>query len=314
MTAMSSRSSFSLFLLLALLCQACGTQEKTVMESSSQPKSTESRPFDLQGHRGCRGLRPENTIDAFLHAMSLGVNTLELDVCLSADGQVVVTHEPWMSNEICSRENGDSGKRFHFGELTYEQIREWDCGSTQHHRYPEQVNAPAVKPLLTEVIAAAEAEAARTGQQIAYNIEIKARKSWDGKEQPAPEISVPTVLNVIREAGVLERSTLQSFDYRVLRLVREQEPELTIAQLVDLQVLFETELQKLGFHPDIYSPNYRQVTATLVRKAHAANIKVIPWTVNDEVAMRRMVHAGVDGLITDYPDRAIALLEEMGVR
>ncbi|MBI1193236.1 MAG: glycerophosphodiester phosphodiesterase [Bacteroidetes bacterium] len=286
--------------------------------------SPESIAFEIQGHRGCRGLMPENTLPAFLHAMELGITVLELDVVISADGQVVVSHEPWINPEICrigsgpvaqeptgatelQAEDSERGKALHFGVLTYADIVRYDCGSQPHPRFPGQKTQPTVKPLLRDLLLQTEARARETGQPVAYNIELKSRPEWDGLEQPGPETALPLLLAVMKESGVWTRWHLQSFDYRVLRLARALEPSLPLVQLVEENPVMALELKRLGFEPAVYSPWFKLVTPAMVKSAHKRGIRVIPWTVNEPADMLRMREMGVDGLITDYPDRALAL-------
>ena len=287
--------------------------------------------MEIQGHRGCRGLMPENTWPAFRHAMDLGVDVLEMDACITADGLVVVSHEPWMNRDLCrpsaegerndSPEPGkappgnlapanavdEASEQLHFGRMTYAQIAAWDCGSLGNPRFPEQFKQIATKPRLDSLLAACEAYAALRGRTIGYNIELKARPAWDGVQQPPPEEALPLLLAVIQEAGVWERTHLQSFDYRVLRLAHEHAPDLPVVQLVEANPAWPLEWAALGFTPDVYSPWHPLVNRALVRAAHKKGIRVIPWTVNETADMERLRKMGVDGLITDYPDRAIKL-------
>ena len=269
--------------------------------------------FDVQGHRGARGLRPENTIPAFRHALELGVPTLELDVVISADGEVVVSHEPWMSHVICRQPDGSpiaetDERRHNLFEMTYDEIAAYDCGSTAHPRFPEQVNQPAVKPLLREVVKMAEAFVrANDRGPVFYNVETKIRPKWEGTFVPGPERFADLVAEVLTETGVVRRSTIQSFDPRTLIVAHHREVPARLALLVSEggDRGMEQNLKMLPFTPDVYSPDYTLVDADLLDDAHDRGMLVIPWTVNDPSDMRRLVDLGVDGLITDYPDRGL---------
>ena len=296
---------YSVFLLSLFSCSRTNPPSKS---PAPVPALTE-----IQGHRGCRGLMTENTIPAFLHAMDLGVTVLELDVCISADDQVVVSHEPWISAEICRPGAGadvpglDQQKQPHFGQLTYAQISGYDCGGRGNERFPQQQQLAAGKPLLRDVLEFTSTKAGLLGQSVYYNIEIKSRPEWDGKEQPGPEKALALFLAEIDLAGVADRCSLQSFDYRALRLAHAQRPEIPLVQLVEENPVMSIELKRLGFNPAVYSPWFKLVTPGLVKAAHKKGIRVIPWTVNEPSDMLRMMEMGVDGLITDYPDRALSL-------
>lgn len=147
----------------------------------------QNNSFDLQGHRGARGLAPENTIPSMLKALEFGVTTLELDVVITKDLKVVLSHEPWMSHEICNNEEGgemsaEEGKVNMIFQMTYAEIKQFDCGSKQHHRFPEQQNQTAIKPLLKDVVAATE--------------------TWCNKnQQPLPEFNIETKCTPAGEIG-----------------------------------------------------------------------------------------------------------------
>lgn len=282
--------------------------------------------FDLQGHRGARGLLPENTLLGFLHALELGVTTLELDTVVSADGEVVVSHEPWMSAEICSHPDGvpvTAAEQLDVNlfRMPYAEIAAYDCGRRGHWRFPRQVAVPARKPLLREVFALAEAyTAARRLPPVHYNVETKSRPDWDGERTPPPEVFVEALWREVEAAGVAERFTLQSFDVRTLQVARARGLPIRLALLVepgprgveappDPLAQLEAGLEALGFVPDVYSPYYELVTPEVVARCRALGMTVVPWTVNDPDEMRRLIGLGVDGLITDYPDVGRAVLD-----
>lgn len=274
----------------------------------------EEGKIDVQGHRGARGLKPENTIGGFIEALEQGVSTLELDVVVSGDQLVVVSHEPWMSHQICldaegraiSREEARSHKLY---KMDYDRIAEYDCGSLGNRKFPAQEKIKSSKPLLTNVIESVEAHITANGlERVAYNIEIKSKEEWDGKLTPSPAEFAQLVYDVIMEAGVLDRSCIQSFDPRSLRAIRELNPELTTALLVNSMDGLQEQIDELGFTPDIYSPYHALVDEKLVKEVHELGMKIIPWTVNEKADMEKLVEKGVNGIITDYPNRAAFLL------
>ena len=277
--------------------------------------------FDLQGHRGARGLLPENTIPGFEKALAFGVVTLEMDGVISADRQVVVSHDLHFSAALCTKPDGAPVTEAEEASLRlfampYAEIARYDCGRRGHPRFPRQEAQPAVKPLLRDVIAAAEACASAAGRPAPfYNIETKSQPAGDGVLHPAPEAFVRLVLGVVTEAGVARRTIVQSFDPRTLRAARRlaeegAAPPVRLALLVAEQrsTGLAADLAALGFMPDIYSPDYRLVDAALVEKAHTRRVQVIPWTVNEADDLRRLKKIDVDGLITDYPDLAQQVL------
>jgi len=272
--------------------------------------------FDLQGHRGARGLAPENTVPAFRKALELGVTTLELDVVISKDGDVVVSHEPWMSHVICTAPDGTlveegTEAEHNLFAMSYEDIAAYDCGSRPHPRFPEQVLHSAKKPLLRDVIQMAETYATEhRSEPLFYNIETKIRPKWEGTFTPGPEAFADAVLDVVRRENIASRTTLQSFDPRTLivahaRQMESGEVPVRLALLVSESMNngVDGNLEMLPFTPDIYSPDHALVDPDLIAAARDRGMKVIPWTVNDTADMKRLVDLGVDGLITDYPNR-----------
>ena len=263
--------------------------------------------FDIEGHRGARGLYPENTIAGFIEALKLGVNTLEMDVVISKDGQVVLSHDPTINCEICDYCGDGKEKRIY--QLDYNTIKTIDCGSKGNSKFPEQKKMYAVKPRLTDVIDSVEAYIKRNNlTPVYYNIETKSTPAGDGTEHPAPDVFAKMLYDVLKQKGILNRSIVQSFDPRTLQAIKKTDATVTTALLVFNADGFTKNIKRLGFTPAIYSPNYLLVNSKLVKACHAKGIKIIPWTVNDEDKMKKMKELGVDGIISDYPDRAIKVL------
>lgn len=302
---------WSLACLVLLL--ACGP--------SGEKSTTMKLPvtFDWQGHRGARGLLPENSIPAFRKALEYPfVRTLELDVAVSADSQIVVSHEPWMNPAICRGPEGEvltEDEKINLHQLDYATIRQYDCGSWGHERFPEQEATAVYKPLLREVIESADAYAKELGRELPrYNIEIKSEPDYDGVFAPPPAEFVALVRQEIVRTGIRDRATVQSFDPRIIRELNRQDPDLVIAYLDEYPGGLDQKLNELGFDPSIYSPYYQTLSANIVRQCHDRGMRVIPWTVNDTAAMRGMIEIGVDGIITDYPDRAARLYADPNTR
>jgi glycerophosphoryl diester phosphodiesterase len=266
--------------------------------------------FDVQGHRGARGLMPENTIPAFLLALDSGVTTLELDIVVTKDKQLVVSHEPWVSGSICLDTAGNviptkEEKKFNIYQLTYEELRQFDCGSKPNKDFPRQQKMKISKPLLRDVFAAIENRIkSYASYEVDYNIEIKSFPEGDKKFHPTIEEYSDLVYNLVDEYIPLERLVIQSFDFRVLKYWHKKYPQIRLAALVENMKSIDANIQDLGFKPSIYSPHFKLLSREKVQHLHQQKIRVIPWTVNEVSEMLSLKGMGVDGFITDYPDRA----------
>jgi glycerophosphoryl diester phosphodiesterase len=266
--------------------------------------------FDVQGHRGARGLMPENTIPAFLLALDSGVTTLELDLAITKDRQVVVSHEPWMSAAICLDATGNpikekEEKKHNIFQMTYEQVKQYDCGSKGNERFPEQVKMKTEKPLLRDAFLTIEKYIKdKTKYEVDYNIEIKTLPVGDNKFHPKPAEFSELVFNLIDQYLPWERVVIQSFDFRVLKYWHEKHPEVRLAALVENLNTVDENVKELGFRPSIYSPDYKLLSKSEIKYMHSLGMRVIPWTVNDQKEMEELKSWGVDGLITDYPNLA----------
>lgn len=276
----------------------------------------EKMQIDIQGHRGCRGLMPENSISGFLHALSLGVNTLELDVIISADSEVVISHEAWLNHEICSDLNGerivaDREKDYNLFAMSYAEIERYDCGMQVHPRFPHQKKMAVKKPLLRELFSAVETEIAENNlPQVRYNIEIKSTLADEGIYHPQVDVFCELVVGIIKEAQLMQRVQLQSFDFRVLNYLHQNHPEIPLAVLIEESGSPDEYLKQLGFVPEVFSPYYKLVDAQLIDFCKKHQMYLIPWTVNEVDDIERLLHLGVHGIISDYPDRVIEVLKK----
>jgi glycerophosphoryl diester phosphodiesterase len=266
--------------------------------------------FDIEGHRGCRGLMPENTIPAMMKALELGVTTLEMDAVITKDKQVILSHEPFFNHEITTGPDGkyvteQDERSLNIYHMTYAQTQAYDVGLKPHPRFPNQRRLKATKPLLREVIDNVEAyQKLKGAHPVFYNIETKSNPGTDNNYHPAPEEFVNTLMKVINAEKISDRVIIQSFDFRTLQVLHKKYPTIKTAALIEDfdNRSFEEHLKALGFVPTIYSPAYSLVTKELVEKCHQQYIKVVPWTVNDKAAIAQLKTTGVDGVITDYPD------------
>ncbi|HEY4149349.1 MAG TPA: glycerophosphodiester phosphodiesterase [Chitinophagaceae bacterium] len=266
--------------------------------------------FDKEGHRGARGLMPENTIPAMLKGMDMGVTTLEMDAVITKDRKVILSHEPFFNHEITTKPDGSfipekDEKEYNIYHMTFDETQQYDVGLKSHPRFPDQQRLAATKPLLSEVIANADAYAALKHIPLPfYNIETKSQAATDGLYHPAPQEFVDLLMGVVKGRNVEGRVIIQSFDPRTLQIVHRQYPSVKTALLIedfDKRTL-QQQLKELGFTPTIYSPAYSLVTPALLAWCHHKKMKVIPWTVDDKKEIQRLKELGVDGIITDYPN------------
>lgn len=271
------------------------------------------KTIDIQGHRGCRGLLPENTIPAFTYALDLGVNTLELDVVVTKDKVVVVSHEPFLNHEICRTLSGNKiaeaeEKSYNIYELDFAELIQYDCGLEPHSKFPEQKNIPVSKPSLQEMIEASEKRANETNRAAPlYNIEIKRTKEGDLRYHPDFKEFTDLTMDVISKNNIASRTTVQCFDLEVLQYLKSAYPDQAQVFLVANKKSPMENMEELGHVPQVYSPYYLLVDEDLVEFCKQKKMKLIPWTVNEVVDMKKMIALGVDGIITDYPDRLIKL-------
>lgn len=272
-----------------------------------------AQTLDIQGHRGARGLMPENTIPAFLRALDEGVTTLELDVVITSDNQVVVSHETYMSAGICTKPDGKAvepseSQGFNIYRMTYAEVSAFDCGSRGNSRFPQQQRMKTVKPLLTEMIDAVEEYIAKNKlAPVNYNVELKSSPSRDGVYHPEVKDFADIVQHTIKGKLPLDRYTIQCFDFRVLQYFHQTYPEVALIALVENGRGVKANIADLGFIPEVYSPYYKLLSKKDIDYCHAQGMLVVPWTVNSLKEMKKMVKKGVDGIITDYPDRARGL-------
>jgi glycerophosphoryl diester phosphodiesterase len=297
-------------------------------------------PFDLEGHRGTRGLRPENTLPAFAKALEIGVDTLELDTNVTRDDVVVVMHDTRLNPDVARGPDGQwlaaRGPAVH--ELTYAELSRYDVGrlkpGTRYAAaFPDQVAVDGTHaPRLADVFALVRAAGDR---KVRFNIETKI-SPLAPTEAPPPEEFARRLVREIRDAGMASRSTIQSFDWRTLAVVQRIAPEIPTVYLSSQQKWGDTvctgeakgtpaidpaacgdspwtagvQLRREGSVArmvkaaggKIWSPYYQDVDAAKLKEAHGMGISVVVWTVNDPAEMKRMVELGVDGLITDRPD------------
>lgn len=310
------RISIVFGLLFLVSCSSVKPFTCTWMNPSdySYDSLTMQTTFDKQGHRGCRGLMPENTIPAMLHALDLNVTTLELDVVITKDKQVVLSHEPFFNHEISTAKYGTyaaspiteaNEKSFNIFQMTYEDTKRFDVGLKPHPRFPQQKKIAAQKPLLRDLFdSVAVYLQSHNRPQPYFNIETKCLPATDGIFHPKPDEFVELLMAVIKEKKMEQWVIIQSFDFRTLQYLHQHYPSIKTAMLIedDDHRGIEKQIEALGFVPTIYSPHYSLANKELIIYCHQRNIKVIPWTVNTKEEIEQLKKLGVDGIISDYPD------------
>lgn len=283
----------------------------TIYACGGQKVNTSKNKIEVQGHRGDRGNFPENSIPAFLSAVKKGVEVLELDVVISKDKKVVVSHEAFMSSHYMSDFEGkpilkQKEKSYNLYEMIYDSIRTFDGGSRGNSNFPMQQKQKTYKPLLSEVIDTIEQYIAKNNvKPVCYNIEIKSEKADYGKRQPHPEIFAEMVMEIINEKGIEKKINIQSFDPTVLNIMHKKYPKIKLAYLVGEGDIAKN-LSLLDFKPEIYSPHYKLLNKRVVDSLRLLKMKIIPWTVNDDTAINSMIELQVDAIITDYPEKVLS--------
>lgn len=266
--------------------------------------------FDAEGHRGCRGLMPENTVPAMLKALGLGVTTLEMDASISKDKKVFLSHEPFFNHEITTLPDGslikeEKERTYNMYTMDYDSIATYDIGMKPHPRFAQQKKMKAVKPLLADVFDAVKEDMKTRRRPFPFfNIETKTMPETDGIYHPGPEEFVDLLMAVIKEKDMEEQVIIQSFDFRTLIYLHKKYPAMKTAMLVEAtdKRSFRKQLDDLGFAPTIYSPAFEIVTKNLINESHEKNIRIVPWTVNDKKKIEELKGWGVDGIISDYPN------------
>lgn len=312
-----TRTIRTLVLGAVVVSTGCGNEtnsDETPTPMLTIPEEAAPPGLEIQGHRGARGLLPENTVPGFVIAIREGADVLEMDLCISADGQVMVSHEPWMSHEMCIRPDGSDiaeseARSLNLHAMTAEEIAAFDCGSKGHPRFPDQRALPIHKPTLAEVVEVVETVPMLIeGRRIRYNLEIKHAEAYeDNGLCPNASDFAHAVISEVQRLGIADRTCIQSFSAAAMEAVHLEAPEMTTAWLIESEGAVEDQLARLSFKPDIYSPNWKLLTAADVGTLQDMGMRVIPWTVNEIEDLESVMALGVDGIITDYPDRLVAL-------
>ncbi|MGH2622290.1 MAG: glycerophosphodiester phosphodiesterase family protein, partial [Sphingobacterium sp.] len=267
---------------------------------------------DKESHRGGRGVMPENTISAMLYSLSLvGITTLEMDVKVTKDRKLVLSHDDYLNPWFTQHPNGgdlheEEKMEFPIMQMTYSELKKFDVGRKKHHLFPRQRKLRASIPLLEDVIDSVQQVIKEKGKpQVFYNIETKSSPQGDHQLNPVPEEFVNLLMEVIERKGITPFVIIQSADVRTLQVLRKKYPNVRTSYLVGArrkEFSLEDNLEVLGFKPTIYSPNYKYITAADIQKCHEMGMKVVVWTPNTKKEMIALKAMGVDGIITDFPE------------
>jgi glycerophosphoryl diester phosphodiesterase len=293
--------------------------------------------FELQGHRGARGLKPENTMPSFEAALDVGVTSIETDVHLTRDGVPVLFHDEKITPRLCRLRRGqtspDPATEPLVSSLTLTELRGYLADrNPDRKRFPTQDRAvtrkarwfglqhalyPYTPPALEDLFRFVS-QCASTADRVLFDLELKRIPYYpqtvgDQFDGEAPGLLEQRVVEVVRAAKVVSRTRVRSFDHRSVRAVKQIAPELSAAVLVAETVPVDPGALARSAGADTYCPDYRFLDAAQVRACHTAGVRVLPWTVNDEADWVRLLDWGVDGITTDYPDRLVELLRRRGI-
>ena len=239
------------------------------------------------------------------------MRTIELDLAVTRDSVLVVSHEPHFNATICGLRDVPYDEKTSIFSLSVAEVQSVDCGTRLHPEFPYQAPAPGPKPTFSQLVAAADAYALELGRDLPnYNIEIKSSPELDGTYTPSPETFAALVLRTLDELGIRGRSTVQSFDPRPLAYLSREAPDVRLGGLVGMALDWGGFVEQFNYDVDVYSPHHLALTKGIVAGYQSHGLEVVPWTVNDKSRMRTLLSWGVDGIITDYPDRLREVLEE----
>lgn len=305
-----------IFLLLAV----CLTSVGYIRNIEAADKN---RTIDLQGHRGARGNRPENTLPAFKYGIEQKMTSLELDTVVTKDEQLIIFHDTALSGKLCLDAGGYPAKPVPINELTVIALKKYDCGSLKNDKFPEQVPVPGTRLMtlkeLFEYVSQLDLKQ-ENQQKLLFNVELKFPQQQNATDYRK---SAALIVQSIEDAGMVDRVTVQSFALDVLPIVKNLNPGIKTSALFQPTKLQGVQLyaglsansdeileKAIAVKADIISPYYLYINSDFVSAAHAAKIKVLPWTVNDEDTMRKMLNLDVDGIISDYPARLYGVYQK----
>lgn len=294
------------FVISLFICFGC--QKTTTTTTLIVDKSPfDPGPFQNQGHRGTRGLMPENTIAAMYKGIDTGANNLEMDLAITADSKVIVSHNPYFDAAFSTKPNGQPVNiseeyGLNMFTMSYDSISKYDVGLRGNASYPLQKKQAAKVPLLGDLIDSVENYCTVKGiAHIPYNVEIKSAPFTDNVFYPEVPIYVELVMKIINAKNISARVNITSFDTRVLIYLHKNYPAINTTINSNDMSTIESDIATLGFSPTCYSTDYSTITAPLIAIAHKNRMKVIAFTPDDVTTIDALKLNGADGIVTDYP-------------
>ncbi|MCZ6828079.1 MAG: glycerophosphodiester phosphodiesterase family protein [Gammaproteobacteria bacterium] len=267
----------------------------------------------VQGHRGARAVRPENTLSAFKYALEIGVDVLELDLVVSKDDVLVIHHDLWVNQDLCLRDGKTIKQKEPLIELTLQQIKQFDCGSRKNPRFPQQVLQQGEQiPTLKELFSLVKDSRLEVSERVRFNIETKIYRPRS-ELTPTPQRFAELLVEEIQASPFRDRIIVQSFDYRTLKWVKRLDPGIKVSQLSSRSFV-DLVAAARSIKADYISPDWKSLTADMVGEFHANDIKVAPWTANTPEAWNYLIDLGVDDIITDDPLALINYLRQKQLR
>lgn len=269
--------------------------------------------FEVQGHRGARGMLPENTLPSFIAAVEAGAHGIEVDLLMTKDEEIVIHHDFFLNPKICQYLDGSPIQEIALiKESTLTKLKELDCGSRPHPHFPGQRLIPGTSiPTLKELLHILSLESHPNAKMIRLNLEIKSDPATP-HYIPTPDLIVKKIASIVHENGFANRVYYSSFDFGLLAEMRRQNADCTLGLILDEESLIAQGIDPFDWLPTVISiahslqattisPHYGLMTAEVVDRLHQANLRAIPWTVNHESICQHLIEMGADGIITDYP-------------
>lgn len=279
--------------------------------------STSSNTPLVQAHRGGAALYPENTIPAMIHAIDLGITTLEMDLHVTSDSQVVVSHDAYLNAVKALKPDGseipaDSDKTYAIYKMTYDSLRRYDVGSRHNPAYPRRVDMKCEVPRISDLIDSVETYTSKFGiTPVNYNIEIKSWPDKDGIYSPDYKTFADLCMRELLSKNLGSRLLVQCFDARTLNYVHSKYPEVRLSYLVeDKNVNFDELMKRINFIPEVISPDYQMVDADFIKNARKLGMTIVPWTVDKKADVMSLRELGVDEIITNQPDSVMEWLKK----